>query len=135
MVYRYLWLALGSLALAVGVIGIFLPLLPTTPFLLLASFCFARGSRRFELWLLSHPRLGPPVLAWREHGAISRRVKFIAITTIMVSGTLTFKLDRIPLYGRVGMGLTLAAAALFIATRPSSPGHAKEHEKAKGPVV
>ena len=53
-----LWLA-GAMALALGVIGIFLPVLPTTPFVLLAAYCFSRGSERWERWLLEHPQLGP----------------------------------------------------------------------------
>jgi uncharacterized membrane protein YbaN (DUF454 family) len=66
---RAVWLLGGALALATGVVGIFLPLLPTTPFVLLAAFCFARGSPRWEAWLLAHPRFGPLVRDWRERHA------------------------------------------------------------------
>ena len=56
---RVLWAAAGVLALVTGLVGIFVPLLPTTPFVLLAAFCFSRGSERCERWLLEHPRFGP----------------------------------------------------------------------------
>lgn len=82
---RPVWLAAGALALALGVVGIFLPLLPTTPFVLLAAFCFARGSERWEAWLLHHPRLGPLVRDWREHHAVPLRAKQLA--TVMMAAS------------------------------------------------
>ncbi len=75
---RGLWLLAGFAALAAGVIGIFVPLLPTTPFVLLAAFCFARGSERCEAWLLNHRTFGPMVRNWRERRAIPLRVKQLA---------------------------------------------------------
>ena len=75
---RVLWVAAGVLALALGLVGIFLPLLPTTPLVLLAAFCFARGSTRCERWLLTHPRFGPMVRDWRLRRAIPRRAKHLA---------------------------------------------------------
>lgn len=75
---RLLWVLAGVLALATGIVGIFLPLLPTTPLVLLAAFCFARGSTRCERWLLTHPRFGPMIRDWRIRRAIPRRVKYLA---------------------------------------------------------
>jgi len=75
---RALWVLAGAISLSLGLIGIVLPLLPTTPFVLLAAFCFARGSARFEHWLLNHPRLGPPILAWRREHALPLRAKQLA---------------------------------------------------------
>ena len=72
---RALWLAGGGVFLLTGIVGIFLPLLPTTPFVLLAAWCFSRGSVRWEAWLLAHPRFGPMVADWRARRAIPMRAK------------------------------------------------------------
>jgi len=82
---RSLWLLAGALALALGVLGIFLPLLPTTPFVLLAAGCFARGSSRCEAWLLNHHRFGPVVRNWRERRAIPRRARQLAFLMMGLS--------------------------------------------------
>ncbi len=81
---RLLWLIAGVLSLATGIVGIFLPLLPTTPFVLLAAFCFSRGSARCEAWLLNHPRFGPLVRDWRTHHAIPLRAKQLAWTMMAI---------------------------------------------------
>ena len=75
---RVLWGAAGGLALLLGLVGIFLPVLPTTPFVLLAAFCLSRSSSRAEQWLLNHPRLGPMVRDWRQRRAIPLRAKQLA---------------------------------------------------------
>jgi uncharacterized membrane protein YbaN (DUF454 family) len=82
---RALWLLAGACSLLTGIVGIFLPLLPTTPFVLLAAFCFSRGSLRCETWLLQHPRFGPMVRDWRAHRAVPLRAKQLA-TVMMALG-------------------------------------------------
>jgi uncharacterized membrane protein YbaN (DUF454 family) len=84
---RAFWLGAGALSLLTGIVGIFLPLLPTTPFVLLAAFCFSRGSARWEAWMLSHPRFGPIVRDWREHHAVPLRAKQFA-TVMMTIGSV-----------------------------------------------
>jgi uncharacterized membrane protein YbaN (DUF454 family) len=84
---RVLWATGGALALITGIVGIFVPLLPTTPFVLLAAFCFSRGCARCERWLLEHPRLGPIVRDWRTHRAVPLRAKQFA-TVMMATGSL-----------------------------------------------
>jgi uncharacterized membrane protein YbaN (DUF454 family) len=81
---RALWLLAGASSLLTGIVGIFLPLLPTTPFVLLAAFCFSRGSQRCEDWLLQHPRFGPMVRDWRAHRAIPLRAKQLATAMMSV---------------------------------------------------
>jgi uncharacterized membrane protein YbaN (DUF454 family) len=106
----------GLVAVALGLIGILLPLLPTVPFMLLAAFCFARGNPAWEARLLAHPRYGPHIRAWRREGAISRKGKRLAILTFTLSGLaglllLEWPLALLPgLVGLVGSG--------WILTRP-----------------
>lgn len=82
---RWVWLLCGLLCLVTGVLGIVLPLLPTTPFVLLAAFCFSRGSERCEQWLLSHPHFGPMVRDWRANRALPLRAKQLATAMMAVS--------------------------------------------------
>ena len=72
---RYALFAIGWLSVALGVIGIFLPVLPTTPFLLLAAACFARSSPRFYQWLVEHPRLGPWIRDYLDGNGIPLKIK------------------------------------------------------------
>lgn len=86
---RLPWMVAGALSLVLGVIGIFLPLLPTTPFVLLAAFCFARGSARCEAWLLGHPRFGPVIAQWRANRAVPLRAKQAAWVMMTVSSIVS----------------------------------------------
>ncbi|MGL4812034.1 MAG: YbaN family protein [Beijerinckiaceae bacterium] len=102
MIARWFWLAAGWLALLLGGIGIVLPLLPTVPFVILAAFCFAKGSPRLEHWLLAHPAFGHHIRAWRERGAISRKGKRAALFAFGVSAVIAlifapFPVSLIPL--------------------------------------
>ena len=76
---RGLLIAAGAVCVVLGVIGIFLPLLPTTPLMLLAAACFARSSRRFHDWLLANRTFGPLIREWEKHRSIPRRTKLMAI--------------------------------------------------------
>ena len=119
-VVRALWLAFGLLSLILGFIGIFLPLLPTTPLMLLAAFCFARGSQRLHDWLVGHPRFGPPIEAWRRHGAISRGAKQLAVFAMLLVLLLSLVL-AVP-WSVLGIqAVVLVAVAVFILTRPLPP--------------
>ena len=110
----------GLISLVTGVIGIILPLLPTTPFILLSAFCFARSSRRLHDWLLSHRHFGPPIQQWRDYGAISRSAKKLAVITML--GVLAISVAvGVPL-AIIGLqALALIGTATFILTRPSPP--------------
>lgn len=91
---RAIWLVLGCVMVALGVIGAFLPVMPTTIFLILAVGCFSRSSPRLEKWLLDSPTYGPSLRAWREQGAVSRKGKTYA-TLGMAVGYALFWWGRI----------------------------------------
>jgi uncharacterized protein len=86
-VVRALFFVAGLASLALGIAGIFLPVLPTTPLVLLAATCFARSYRPFHEWLLAHRLFGPLVREWHEHRSIPYRTKLLAIG--MMAGALT----------------------------------------------
>lgn len=119
-IIRWLWLLIGHLSLALGVVGIFMPLLPTTPFLLLASFCYSRGSERFEYWLIHHKILGPFVRDWREQRLIPVRAKVVSGLAITASVLFVWLKPTIPLPGKIAMTVVVTLALLFILTRRSS---------------
>lgn len=87
---RTLWLTLAAVSLALGIIGIVLPLLPTTPFILLAAFAAARGSERLHAWMRHHPQFGPMLRDWERDGAVSRRAKLFASVTMFGSAVTLF---------------------------------------------
>lgn len=116
---RWVWGICGIVSLALGFVGMALPLLPTVPLLLLATFCFARSSERLHNWLITHPVLGPPIEDWNRSGAINRRAKKIATLSIAVAFAIPLLMGVRP------MILTIQAAVLccvlvFIWTRPEA---------------
>lgn len=115
---RLVLFALGWFFVALGVIGIFLPLLPTTPFMILAAGLFARSSPRFERWLLDHPRFGRPLMDWRQQGAISSRAKVLAVSMMAISLIILWFFSSAPLFIRIITAIALAASAVFVLTRP-----------------
>jgi len=84
-VLRHLLIGVGWISIAGGVVGLFLPLVPTVPFLLLAVFCFSRSSERFHTWLVDHKHLGPMLKDYLVHGGVPLKAKALAIGTIWVS--------------------------------------------------
>jgi len=87
---RYLLLIFAGLCVALGVIGIFVPGLPTTVFILLAGWAAARSSPRFSAWLESHATFGPMLRDWRERGAVSRKAKISATIVMSISSVILF---------------------------------------------
>ncbi len=93
---RWCLMALGWLAFATGIVGIVLPLLPTTPFMLLAAALFARSSPRFHGWLLAHPWFGPPILDWQQYRGIRRHARRRAIIFILISFSVSLLVVPLP---------------------------------------
>ncbi|WP_103172116.1 YbaN family protein [Paracoccus sp. SY] len=116
---RSLWYALGLVALALGIVGIALPVVPTVPFLLLAAAAFARSSPRLERRIMNHPTYGPPVRAWRERGAISRLAKTWAVLAMACGVGFSLFVGMPPWV--VGMQFILCTAvAAYVVTRPEA---------------
>lgn len=116
---QILWTAAGLLALALGLLGIPLPFLPTTPFILLAAFCFSKGSPRLRRWLTEHPRFGPAIAAWEAKGAIPRKAKILAGVLMIASLGITFALGASSTIIAL-QALCLAGAAAYVMTRPDA---------------
>jgi uncharacterized protein len=116
---RPVFLLLGFLFTGAGVVGAFLPLMPTTIFLILAAACFARSSPRLEAWILQHRRFGPLVRDWREHGVIPPRAKALACGG-MAFGFVVFWFSARPRpWLALVVALALSACAAFVLSRPS----------------
>jgi uncharacterized membrane protein YbaN (DUF454 family) len=108
---------LGLVAVALALIGIALPVLPTVPFLLLAAFFFARSNPEWERRIVEHPRFGQSIRDWRERRAIGRKAKAAAIAALAASGALGLTLLELPwLFVPAGVALITGT---WIATRPS----------------
>lgn len=120
---RWLYLTLGWVSVVLAVIGIPLPLLPTTPFLLLAAFCFARGSDRLHHWLLHHERLGPPIRRWQDYRAISREAKWMGTVSLLLLIAISYWLAAEPWLLAL-QGCILLGVGGFLWTRPEPPGKA-----------
>lgn len=98
--FRWFWLVLAHVSLGLGIIGIFVPVLPTTPFILLAAVAAARGSKRMQFRLLRDKRFGPMIREWQRHGSIRRPAKWMATIAMSVSAAMMLWLVpdiRIPL--------------------------------------
>lgn len=121
-----LYVAAGWICLALGFVGIFLPLLPTTPFVLLAAYCFSRGSRRLHAWLLASRTFGPIIVDWERYGVIRPRAKALSLgmMALLFGYTLIF-VDVKPVVKGLVAAIGLATAS-FIASRPSRPRDAAE---------
>ncbi|MDU0339230.1 YbaN family protein [Bosea rubneri] len=118
---RHLYFAAGWVLTAIGVIGLVLPLMPGTIFLIAAAWCFSRSSPRFEAWLIGHPKLGPQVVAWRRTGSIARRTKYIACGSMVLSFALVAASDAPPI-ALWATGACLIAAGTYVASRPEPAG-------------
>jgi len=106
---RFGYMVAGFVLLGLGIIGMFLPLMPTTIFIILAAGCFARSNPRIEAWLLAHKRFGPMIVAWRAERAIPRRGKVMACIGMAV-GFVAFLIGARP-----GPLLLIAVLIFFLA--------------------
>lgn len=106
---RRVFIGLGFVSLLTGLVGVFLPILPTVPFVLLAAFCFARGSERFHQWLLAHRLTGPLIRDWYRHQSIRSSIRRRATLLIVMSFSLSILLMPI-----LWLKLALAASGAML---------------------
>ena len=113
---RVLYVALGLFFVAVGIIGVVLPLLPTTPFLLLASYFFVRSSRRLNEWLLRNRLFGPMIRDWQKYGGVRLKVKIVALTMLPIVVFTSAYFGNLPWY-LVVMLIALACVGATVVIR------------------
>jgi uncharacterized protein len=116
-VTRPILFVLAWVFLAAGIVGIFLPLVPGTLFLILAGACFTRSSPRFEAWLLDHPRFGPPVRQWRATGVVPRRAKIFAYVSLALSWLIIAATD-VSLPTKALCLAIFVGVAIYLGSRP-----------------
>lgn len=120
-VVRWLLRLAGTVALGLGLLGVILPGLPTTPFVLLAAACYARASPRLYAWLLANPVFGPLICDWRAYGAVPRRAKWLAILTMAVTvGLSVWTLAGRP-WLQAMVVIIVGIVALWLWRRPEPP--------------
>ena len=117
---RLVWLVVGLSALAAAIVGVILPLIPTTPFVLLAAFAFMNSSKRLHDWLLRHRIFGKLIADWRKYGAISRRAKVFSIVSMVGIFVVSVLLD-VSVLVLVVQAVVLSCTGIFIVTRPLPP--------------
>jgi uncharacterized protein len=117
---RRFFLAAGWVCVGLGIVGAFLPVMPTTVFMIAALACFAKGSPQAAKRLLNHPRFGPPLRAWKTHGAISERAKITAVSAMAVSWAIVALTSRDWMIPAV-VGAILLAVAAYVITRSLPP--------------
>lgn len=113
---RYIALILAYFFLMLAVIGVFLPGLPTVPFLLLAAWCAAKGSKKLHRWLYVHPQFGQLLIDWENGKAISRRSKIIALLMLLVSWAIMY--HYLSFWGLAAVALLFGVVATYLLTRP-----------------
>lgn len=118
--FRWAWKLLAYASLALGVIGIVVPGLPTVPFVLLSAFAAGRGSERLHARLLGHRQFGPIIRDWEKHGAVSRRSKWLAVSMMAVCAVIMF-LTSPKLWMAMTGSAIMTVVAIWLWRRPEPP--------------
>lgn len=116
---RAAFFAAGLLCLGLGILGLFLPVLPSTPFVLLAAACFARSSQRFYRWLMAHRAFGPLVREWRSHRSIPYRTKLFAIALMAASLSVSIVFFVHPAWLQAALAVFGVGLAVWLYRIPS----------------
>ena len=112
-----LWRVVAILSLALGIVGIALPVVPTVPFVILAAFAGGKGWPALERWLLEHRTYGPHIRTWRERGAVPRIAKIVA-TSMMLTSAIGLQFVALPFAVRLGVPIVMALVAIWLWRRP-----------------
>ncbi|MBK9133416.1 MAG: YbaN family protein [Betaproteobacteria bacterium] len=112
-----LWRTLALAMVVLGFVGIFLPGLPTVPFLLVAAWAGGRGWPQLERWLLNHPKHGPAIQRWRDHRAVPRRAKWMSLL-MMIFSTVVIAFTAAPLAVKIGVPSVMSVVAVWLWRRP-----------------
>jgi hypothetical protein len=126
---RPLFFVLGWLFFALGFAGVFLPVLPTTPLMLLALWCFSRSSARFHHWLYTHRVFGPPLQQWEQHGVIPLTAKVVAVGFMTASLVYVYGFLATPTWLKVLMTVVMVYGFWFILSKPSVAPQADGEEE------
>ncbi len=116
---RAMYLMLGIVFFATGVIGVFLPVLPTTPFMLLALWAFSNSSQKLHDYVWNHKRYGPMVRAWKQYGAIPLKAKISAIAVMSFSAIFVVFFSGAPIWAIISALALMLVGATYMATRPT----------------
>lgn len=116
---NYIYIFLGLLFLVLGFIGLLLPVIPTTPFILVSVWFFARSSKKLENWLVNHKIFGKSIRDWKEKGAISKKAKMSAIPLILFSFSTTIYFSEL-FYLNLFLAFLGVSISTFIITRPNA---------------
>ncbi|EJF91187.1 YbaN family protein [Bartonella tamiae] len=116
---RIIYYIIGCITVVLAAIGVIMPIMPTVPFLLVASWCFARSSPRFHNWLHNHKAFGPPITQWEEYGVIAPYVKCLAIGGMLIGFCSFLFFAKPALWLALGVFIILIGISLYILTRPS----------------
>ncbi|WP_434212339.1 YbaN family protein [[Pseudomonas] boreopolis] len=118
--FRWAWWLLAYASLGTGIVGIFVPGLPTTVFILVAAWAATRGSEKLRHRLVTHPRFGPAILDWENHGAVSRRGKWMASLAMAACAAIVLAFVSRPWVWAVSIG-PMAVVAIWLWLRPEPP--------------
>ena len=122
---RYLWLALGFISLGVAYLGVILPGLPYSPFIVFAAYCFAKSSPRMHAWIMNHRIFGPFITNWNQKRVFPLKLKFFMLISMSASLALMYT-GNVPMRGIIYTAVFMALVAIWAWRFPSTP---EEYER------
>ncbi|MDT8453075.1 MAG: YbaN family protein [Gammaproteobacteria bacterium] len=131
MLIRHSYFLLGWLFFALGIVGVALPAIPTTPFMLLALWAFSRSSQRFHDWLYNHTFFGPPLQQWQQYRVVPFGIKLVAISFMLMSMVFLLVLSPLPDWVTIVTGMVMSATAIFLLSKPSYPPVSHDDEASR----